>query len=149
MLQRKLPMCVAFIAGISFPAFAATEDEFLSHAIKGDNSEVALGQLAVTKGASNTAKSFGQTLVDDHSKHRDQAAALAKKLGVPSPDGITDEARQEEAKLQKLTGAAFDREFAQYMAKDHEKDVSEFKQEASKGQGPVQQLASEDRKSVV
>lgn len=130
------------VVGVAYPALAKTEKEFVADAIKGDNSEVALGQLAVTKGGNDQVRSFGQILVNDHTKHRNETAALAAKLGVSPPDGMSTEAQQEEAELQKLTGDEFDKEFVRFMVKDHEKNISEFKEEASDGDGPVQQLAS-------
>ena len=48
-------------------------------AIKGDSSEVTIGQLAITKGASDPVKAFGQTLIDDHSKAKAEASAVAAK----------------------------------------------------------------------
>ena len=59
------------------------------------------------------------------------------------PSGASATAQEEMAKLKTLSGRAFDQEFAAYMVKDHEKDISELKTEASSGRGPVQQLASE------
>ncbi|MBV9288934.1 MAG: DUF4142 domain-containing protein [Hyphomicrobiales bacterium] len=142
-LLRPFSLSLIFVAGIACSASAKTDKEFVTDAIKGDNSEVALGQLAVTKGSNDQVRSFGQTLVDDHTKHRNEAAALATNLGVSPPDGMTAEAQQEEAKLQKLTGAEFDKEFGQFMVRDHEKDIVEFKKEASDGHGQVQQMASQ------
>lgn len=142
MSRLRLFSLALLVVGAAYPALAKTDKEFVTDAIEGDNSEVALGQLAVTKGGNDRVRSFGQILVNDYTKHRNEASALAAKLGVSPPDGMSTDARQEEAKLQKLTGGEFDKEFVQYMAKEHERDISEFEQEASDGDGPVQQLAS-------
>eukprot|EP01035_Chromulina_nebulosa_P014559 gene14559-19263_t len=50
------------------PALAQNDKAFLRDAIKGDNSEIALGKLAADKGASEGVKSFGMTLATDHAK---------------------------------------------------------------------------------
>jgi putative membrane protein len=144
-MSRLRPFSLALVMalGVAYPALAKTEKQFVTDAIKGDNSEVALGQLAITKGGNDQVRSFGQILVNDHTKNRNAAAAVAAKLGVSPPDSMTADAQQEEAKLRKLTGGEFDKEFVQYMVNDHEKDISEFKKEASDGHGPAQQLASQ------
>ncbi|HVP99715.1 MAG TPA: DUF4142 domain-containing protein [Roseiarcus sp.] len=136
-------LSLALIVALGVPAFAKTEKEFLSDAIKGDNSEVALGQLAISKAGSDPMKTFGQMLVDDHSKHRNEAMSLATKLGVSPSSEMTPEARREMDRLQKLTGPEFDRAFNRLMIQDHEKDISEFKKEAASGQGSVQQFAAQ------
>lgn len=140
---RLVSLTALFIAGAIYPALAKTEKEFVRDAVMGDNSEIALGRLAAAEGSTEATRSFGQILVNDHSKHRNEAATLATQLGVLSSDDMTPEAQQEMAKLQKLSGSEFDKEFAELMVKDHEKDIAEFKKEAESGKGPVQGFASE------
>jgi len=139
----SVSLSLALIAAVSLPAFAKTEKDFLSDAIKGDNSEIAMGQLALANGGAQAMKTFGQTLINDHSKNKTEAEALASKLGLSPPSGMTPEAQQAMAKLEKLKGREFDREFSQLMVKDHEKTISEFKAEATSEHGPVQQFASQ------
>jgi putative membrane protein len=133
---------LAVLAGCSATsAFAKSDAAFLTKAMKGDNSEIALGKLAVQKGDEKDVRSFGHTLVSDHRNAKRDAAAVAKQLGVPVTGKLTDEAKQERSKLQSLNGQAFDREFVSYMVSDHKKDISEFKDEAASGKGAVPQLA--------
>ncbi len=139
----SLSLAVALLAGASSLALAKTEKEFLNDAIKGDNSELAMGQLAVSKGATDPVTTFGQTLIDDHSKAKTQASAVATKMGVSLPSGMSADAQQRLTKLQQLSGPDFDKAFARDMVQDHEKDIAEFKKEAGSGQGPVQQLAAQ------
>lgn len=127
---------------IASPALAKSDKAFLSDAIKGDNSEVALGHLAAEKGSSEGVKTFGTTLATDHSMAKDDASMLAKKMNVAVSDKMTPEARKEMTKLNKLSGAAFDKEFASYMVKDHEKDVKAFKAKAAEGDKDVPKLAA-------
>ena len=114
--------------------------QFLRQTIQGDNSEIQLGQLAESQGASQGVKDFGRTLEQDHAQARDQAAQVAKQVGVTPPQTMMPEAKQEKAKLSRLHGAAFDREFARYMVDDHKKDIRKFEQQAA-GRGPTAQLA--------
>jgi putative membrane protein len=139
----SLVLTLALTASVSTAAFAKTEKEFITDAIKGDNSEIALGQLAISKSASDPVKAFGKTLVDDHSKAKTQASAVATKVSVSPPSEMSSDAQTEMTKLKQLTGSAFDKEFAHYMVEDHQKDIAEFKTEADGGHGAVQQLAAE------
>jgi putative membrane protein len=124
-------------------AFAAkSADDFIKDAIQGDNSEIMLGQLAEQKGGTDQAREFGRTLVTDHSKAKDEASAVAKQIGVTPPDQPTAEAQDEKTKLSNLSGSAFDKEFANYMVKDHEKDIQEFKEQVDAKQGPTSDLAA-------
>jgi putative membrane protein len=93
--------------------------------------EVAAGKLAEEKGQSKEVKSFGKTLVTDHSASDKKVMALAKseKIELPAeaakPDEMTD-------KLKSATGAEFDKTFAKDMLSDHEKDIAEVKEARDK-----------------
>jgi putative membrane protein len=141
---RLAPFSLSLIlaAAVVTPSLAATDKQFITDAIKGDNSEMMLGQLAMQKAASPGVKSFGQTLVTDHGQAKTDAAAVAKTIGVTPPTTIMPEADAELAKLKRMSGAKFDAEFVSYMVKDHKKDISDFKEEAAKGSGAVASLAS-------
>jgi putative membrane protein len=117
-------------------------DDFLKAAIQGDNSEIMLGKMAVqNQTASPRVKHFAQMLIDDHSQHLQKAEALAKAQGVQPPNGPTVGADTESAKLHLLSGASFDKEFAQYMINDHQNDIGDFKKEASRHDGNISRFA--------
>jgi putative membrane protein len=142
MIRREILSLTALLAlALASPAWAKTDSEFLSDAIKGDNSEIALGNLALQMGSQSAVKSFGQTLVTDHTKAKADAVAVAAELGVTPPTDLTDEAKAELIKLKGLSGTSFDQEFANYMVKDHKKDISDFKDEAKSGGKTVSALA--------
>jgi putative membrane protein len=122
-------------------AFAKDDNTFLKDAVQGDNSEVALGQLAVDKGESKAVRSFGMMLVSDHGKHKQKAVALAREMKVDAPDEMKDEAKQEMNKLKGMSGKQFDAEIASYMVDDHKKDIAEYKEKAADGTGKVSTLA--------
>jgi putative membrane protein len=102
-----------------------------------------MGQLAISKSASDPVKAFGQTLIDDHSKAKTDASAVATKLGVSPPSQMSPDAQRAMTRLQQLSGSDFDKEFIRVMVEDHQKDIAEFKQEGGNGHGPVQQLAAQ------
>jgi len=115
---------------------AASSDhaaQFLTDAMKGDNSEVKVGQLAQDKGASQGVKDFGEMLAGDHGKHKDQVAQVAMALNVPTTDETKPEADAVYKKLQGLSGADFDKQFVSAMIDDHKEDIDKYQQEADSG----------------
>jgi putative membrane protein len=124
-------------------SFAADESTFLQDAIQGSLAEVQMGQLAQQNGSAEDVKAFGQTLITDHSKSMDDASALAKSINVEVPTEPKAEARQEYEKLQGLKGAEFDKEFAEHMVMDHQKEIEKFKEQAAGGSDEVAQFAKQ------
>jgi putative membrane protein len=125
----------------ALPALAASGSDFVTEAIKGDNSEIMLGRYAAEHAASPKIKEFGRMLVADHTKAKRQMSSLAGKVGAKAPSGATLEADAERVKLIALGGKNFDHEFAQYMIRDHESDIAKFKEEAAANDGPVSAMA--------
>jgi putative membrane protein len=103
---------------------------FLTDAMKGDNSEVKLGQLAADQGGSDAVKKFGQMLATDHGKHVADLASLAAGMGVARTDAINAEADSAYAMLKALHGDAFDTAFKKHMIADHQKDIAKYEAEA-------------------
>jgi len=106
--------------------------KFLTTAIEGDLAEIDVGKLAQQKGQSEDVKSFGQQLVKDHSEHKDKAIALAKQLGVDPPTGPSVAQKATYLKLKLLSGASFDRSFANSMVKDHQADIEDYQKQTAK-----------------
>jgi len=122
---------VIALAAAPLPSLAANSaTQFITDAIKGDNSEMALGGLALGRGTTLAVRDFGLTLITDHRKAKIGAVELAKKHQISVPTEMMDEAKAELQKLLSLQGRAFDDEFARYMVDDHVKDVSDFAEEA-------------------
>jgi putative membrane protein len=120
----------------------AIDTAFLTDAIKADNGEIQLGQLAQAKGSSKGLKDFGQTLVTDHGKAKDQAATVAQQASMTIPSEPKDEQQAELQKLQGLSGGAFDKEFIRFAIEAHKKDIAKFEAEAN-GTGPTADLAKQ------
>ncbi|HEY1637490.1 MAG TPA: DUF4142 domain-containing protein [Rhizomicrobium sp.] len=136
----------ALITVLSIPvttAFAAppSREDFLKDAIKGDNSEIKLGQLAERKGGKPAVRQFGRTLVADHLKAKAEASRVASRLGISPPSRSMLKADAEYVKLKVLSGKSFDREFVSYMVHDHKQDIHDFSRMAHAHSGPVGDLA--------
>jgi putative membrane protein len=120
----------------------STGTTFVKNAIQGDNAEIKMGQLAQQNGGSQGVKGFGKTLVTDHTAAKQEAESVAKQMGVTPPPDVKPDAQQAYDKLSKMSGASFDREFAQHMVMDHRKDIAEFREQARAGLGPASNLAA-------
>ena len=114
-------------------ASAAPPAHFLKKAIQGNFSEVSLGHMIERRAASGEVKHFGAMLVSDHSKGLAQAQSIASRLRLRIPATLTPEARNEQRRLQRLNGRAFDLEVKRYMINDHLQDIAEFKTQARSG----------------
>jgi putative membrane protein len=133
---RKFAMKFTSLAIIAMfaasPALAAGKPSqaFLKKAIEGNYAEVQMGKLAQQNGESADVKKYGQMLVDDHSAGNQKAMDAAKSLGMTPPDGPNAKQKSDYAKMSKMTGARFDRDFATQMVTDHTKVLAEYKKEA-------------------
>lgn len=112
---------------------AKADGAFVRDAGQANKAEVALGNLAQTNAASASVKAFGQKMVTDHTKAYDELAKIAGGKGAMVPTEPNAAQKNTATKLGKMSGAAFDREFAKVMVADHKKAVSLFKNEASSG----------------
>jgi len=132
----------ALAALVSTPAFAAADAPFLTDAIKGDNTEVAMGKLAEERGASPKTRQYGAMLVHDHGAHRTKIAALDRSLGVEPTSAVSDDGAQALTMLRGLDGAQFDAAFKQHMIEDHTQDIAKYEEAARSAQSPrVRELA--------
>ena len=108
------------------------DQKFIEDAAAGGMAEVELGKLAEQHGASDQVKQFGKKMVEDHQKANDQLKKIAESKGLKLPADMSASDRREYDKLQKKTGADFDREYMKEMVSDHKKDVKDFESAAKK-----------------
>jgi putative membrane protein len=134
-------MTLSVLIALSAPAIAAKDATFLEKAIEGNYAEVQMGQLAQEKGQSQGVKSFGKTLEGDHQKALDAARDAAGKVNVAAPSGPNKKQQSDYDKMNKLSGADFDKEFADHMVMDHKKDIKEYEKE-TKQPGPAGEYAN-------
>ena len=73
--------------------------------------EVEAGKMAVTKSQSADVKAFAQQMIDDHSKALTEVQTLAQAKGVTLPTELDAKHKAMAAKLDKLSGEKFDKEY--------------------------------------
>lgn len=115
---------------------ARADRKFMEKAAEGGMMEVQAGQLASTKASDPDAKNFAERLVKDHTAANDELIKLANAKHVELPPAPSHSERKEIEKLGKLSGAAFDKQFASLGVKDHRKDIKEFEKASGKVKDP-------------
>ena len=111
----------------------AADKAFVEKAAVGGMAEVRMGKMAQQKGSSDQVKQFGARMVDDHSKANDELKQIASAKGIALPTDLDAKHKSKMDKMEKLSGAQFDRAYMDDMVADHKEDVAEFKKEASSG----------------
>jgi putative membrane protein len=115
---------------------SSRDRNFIMDAALGGLEEVELGRIAAQKGSSDAVKQFGQRMVDDHSKANSELMSLASSKGITLPTTLDEKHQKDVTKLSAMSGAEFDREYSKMMLSDHNKDVSEFEKQSTKGTDP-------------
>jgi len=143
-MKTLLSLCLAAVAvsAVPTPSVADSPRRFLQKALEGDNSEIMLGRLAADRARSERVREFGRTLSDDHSLAREEVIRLGSRFGVRRNRDLSPEAQDEREKLQNMDGREFDREFIDYMIRDHQRDIAAFREEIDEDHGPVSELAA-------
>jgi len=124
-------------AGVPSSELAATDKSFIHDAALGNLEAEELGRLAAEKASNPDVKSFAQKMADDHKQANDALKQVASSLQFEPPSKPSSRAKSEKARLEKLSGADFDREFLNVVVKQHEKDVSLFERESRRATAPA------------
>jgi putative membrane protein len=112
---------------------SATDRKFVEEAAVDGMAEVELAKLAQTKGTNSEVKKLATRMVQDHGKANQELQQLAKTKGVQLPTALDDRHKDDMQRLEKLSGADFDREFLKHMVDDHKRGVAEFHKQTTSG----------------
>jgi putative membrane protein len=121
---------------------SAAATGFITKAAEGGKAEVDLGNLASSKASSPDVKSFAQMMVTDHTKANDELMSIAKTKNVTLSTDLNSKDKSTRDKLDKLSGAAFDKAYMADMVKDHQADVKEFETASQSTDPDVKAFAS-------
>lgn len=89
--------------------------------------EVALSQLAIERATHPEVKTYAAMIVDHHKAVDARLGALAAEKNIELPADIGAGFEKQYKKLMSLSGPDFDREYAEFMIKGHEKAIILFK----------------------
>jgi len=132
-MLKKAIVAAAVMMGLAAAPALAADETFVTKAAKGGMAEVQLGKLATEKASSAEVKKFGQRMVDDHGKANDELKTLAQSKNITLPTDLDPKDKALHDRLEKLSGAEFDKAYMHEMLNDHLKDVSEFRTESKSG----------------
>lgn len=131
-ISQVTPAAPAPAAPAASTASAATlnkaDQKIVMNMAIANMAEVEAGKMAIEKTQNAQIKSFAQKMVDEHSKALAEVAALAQSKGVTLPTTVDAPHKAMAAKLNKLSGDAFDRAYvADAGVTDHAKVHAKLK----------------------
>lgn len=95
-----------------------TDPQIAHIAVTAGAIDIKAAELALKKSKNGEVRAFAEDMQRDHTAVNDKAQALVTKLGVKPEDNdtsrtLTTQADQKRAELEKLSGAAFDKAYAE------------------------------------
>lgn len=122
---------------------ARLDAAFVTDGIKGDTAELAIAQLATSKGSTQGVRDFAQMLITDHSAHKAKLVSLAKGAGLAVPTEPSDAGRAQLQKLEGLSGAAFDKALLETLIGNHKKGIAKNEAQSTSSDHQTAALARE------
>lgn len=107
------------------------DEEFMMKVAEHNLEEIALGQLAVQKATDPDVKSFGQMMVDAHTKAQSELTALAAKKSIAVPMAATQDVQDAVKNMSDKTGLDFDKDFSDRMVRGHKDAIDKFENMAN------------------
>jgi putative membrane protein len=105
---------------------AVDSREFINQMAIAGLAEVQLGKIAAEHASNPDVKAFGQMMMRDHSQANKELAQIASQVNVTMPTQLDKKHQDLAAKLSKLHGADFDREYITAMVEGHSEVVSKL-----------------------
>jgi len=104
-------------AGVA-TAQSLTDPQIAHAAYRADELDIAYARIALEKSKNPEVRQFAELMIKDHTAANEAALALVKKLGVTPQDNpfsqtLAKNSEAKKAELRGLSGAAFDRAYAQ------------------------------------
>jgi putative membrane protein len=110
------------------------DKKFAMTAAMGGMAEVEMARLALTKASSEPVKQYAQKMIDDHTAANAELMQIASMKNITLPTAPDVKMRAMMAKMEKLSGAEFDRQYIMMAgSKDHMKMEKLFRDESMKG----------------
>ena len=111
---------------------SAGDEKILKDMAMANMAEVEGGKLAQSKSQSSEVKAFGQQMIDDHTANLNEVKALAQARGVTLPTEPDAKHKAMAAKLEKMSGDAFDKAYMKQAGVQDHKTVHAKLMAASK-----------------
>ena len=117
---------------------AKTQD-FVTLAVQGDVLEVDSSKLALTKSDSDKIKQFAEMMIKDHTESSAELrrVLVAGRVAATPPSTLDIEHQNKLGALDKLTGAAFNKQYAATQVGAHKEAVTLFENYSKDGDNDV------------
>jgi putative membrane protein len=121
-------------AASASPKPSGLDEEYLTTSMRGDLFEIDGGKIALARSRNRAVDRLARRLIKDHSKSYDDAARLARRLGVEVPNAPTASEIWELKVISHLrAGHTFNHWYASLESYDHVQDISETTDEVQNG----------------
>jgi putative membrane protein len=127
MSHRRIALLSAGLTLALVPtASAASVDDhlFAVNATRANLAEIAAARLALDKSDDAGVRAYARHMVADHKTAQTKLAAIAKATNTTLPKQPSAAQRAEAARLAKLSGEAFDRNYLRRQVVDHRKALA-------------------------
>jgi len=138
--MRGLVLGLVFfiVAAVTAPQSQAEVNEvdraFVPLAIQASLSEIQEGQLAERRAGSRDVKIFAQRMIRDHTQANTVLKNITNSMtNIDQPAKQSDAQKDDQLRLQELTGEAFDRTYMTMKVQKHERLIERFEHQASWG----------------
>jgi predicted outer membrane protein len=119
-------------AAASGAKLSSGDQKILKDMAMANMAEIEGGKMAQSKGQSSEVKAFGQQMIDDHTANLNEVKALASARGVTLPTEPDAKHKAMAAKLDKMSGADFDKAYMKQAGVQDHKTVHAKLKTASK-----------------
>jgi putative membrane protein len=121
--------------GTPAPGHPNNQDRLFVHLMAtGGMAEINAAKLADAKAASAPVREFARRMAQDHGAAHQQLVKLARQAGIPVPNRLTPDQEALKARLEPLSGAAFDQAYLQAQLVEHQKTAQILQLEIAMGQ---------------
>jgi predicted outer membrane protein len=125
------------------------DSAFISEVDAGSVAEIRLAQLVDGRSKDSGIKRFAEKMTADHNQMRSEWAALASRNGLRLQTAMTPRHQEQLTRLDRLSGAEFDRAYMSTMVQNHQETVNLFRTRGRATQSEdVRQLVSRSLPSV-
>lgn len=129
--------------------FTSSDFKFVTDASRGGMEEVQLGELAKQKASSPAVREFGERMMNDHQKANDNLKQIVQRKGALVPTSLSHHETSRLDRLQKLSGAEFDKAYISDMVTDHKKDVKEYEKASKNLSDPELKAFAENKLPIL
>jgi len=115
-------------------ALGSSDRKFMQEAAAGGMAEVEMARVAVERASSDAVRDYARKMIEDHTRVNEELMQLASAKGVTLPAAADAKHRAMLDKLNRLSGAEFDREYVRNAGvKSHEKMLKLVEGHSRKG----------------